>query len=185
MATTPYDQAISSTRAVLAAIDPDQLAGATPCASWCVSDIVNHVVGGQYLFGGLMRGEGMPDAAPDFAAGDFLASFDEGAAQAVAAFQADGAMDRIITMPFEMPGSRFVYLAATDTFVHGWDLAKATGQSTDLAPELAAQLLDGVRRSVGGELRGTDGNAPFGPEQQAPEGATTADQLAAFLGRTA
>ena len=103
----------------------------------------------------------------------------------MAAFQAEGAMDRRVRLPFsELPGSQFLYLAATDTFVHGWDLAMATGQPTDLAPELAAQLLDGARKAIHDSMRGPDGAAPFGPEQKAPQGAGNADQLAAFLGRT-
>jgi hypothetical protein len=32
-------------------------------------------------------------------------------------------------------------------------------------------------------MRGEDGVAMFGPKREAPEGASTADQLAAFLGR--
>jgi uncharacterized protein (TIGR03086 family) len=185
MATTPYEHAINSTRAVLTGIGPDQLDAATPCASWKVSDLVNHVVGGQYMFHSALQDQPPSAAAPDFAAGDFVASFDEGAAQAVAAFQAEGVMDRIVRLPFgELPGSQLLYLAATDTFVHGWDLAKATGQPTDLAPELAAQLLDGAHKAIHDSMRGPDGAAPFGPEQKAPEGAGNADQLAAFLGRT-
>ena len=184
MATAPYEQAINSTRAVLTGIGPDQLDAATPCASWKVSDLVNHVVGGQYMFHSALQGR-PPSAAADFAAGDFVASFDEGAAQAMAAFQADGALDRRVRLPFgELPGAQLLYLAATDTFVHGWDLAKATGQPTDLAPELAVQLLDGARKAMSDSMRGPDGAAPFGPEQKAPEGASNADQLAAFLGRT-
>ena len=137
------------------------------------------------MFHSALQGRPPSPAAPDFAAGDFVASFDEGAAQAVAAFQTEGAMDRRVRLPFgELPGSQFLYLAATDTFVHGWDLAMATGQPTDLAPELAAQLLDGARNAIGDSMRGPDGAAPFGPEQKAPEGASNADQLAAFLGRT-
>lgn len=185
MAMTPYEQAITSTRAVLTGIGPDQLEAATPCASWKVSDLVDHVVGGQYMFHSALQGRPPSAAGSSFAVGDFVASFDEGAAQAVAAFQAEGAMDRRVRLPFgELPGSQFLYLAATDTFVHGWDLAKATGQPTDLAPELAAQLLDGARKAIGDSMRGPDGAAPFGPEQKAPEGASNADQLAAFLGRT-
>ncbi|MFT4865258.1 MAG: hypothetical protein ACI8RE_001446, partial [Ilumatobacter sp.] len=65
-----------------------------------------------------------------------------------------------------------------------WDLAKATGQSTDLAPELAAQLLEASRQMIQPGFRGEDGAAPFGVEQEYPEGACNADQLAAFLGRT-
>lgn len=185
MSTAPYERAIESTRGVLAAIGSDQLGAGTPCASWKVSDIINHIVGGQYFFGGAMRGEAPGDKPPDFSAGDFLARYDEGAAQAVVAFQAEGAMDRTVTLPFgAMPGSAFVGLAATDTFVHGWDIAKATGQPTDLDPELAAQLLTGAREAIQDSFRGPDGTAPFGPEQQAPEGAGPADKLAAFLGRS-
>ena len=50
MTTASYEQAIASTRSVLAGIGADQLGSATPCASWKVSDIINHVVGGQYYF---------------------------------------------------------------------------------------------------------------------------------------
>ncbi|HEY1651631.1 MAG TPA: hypothetical protein VGG09_07085 [Acidimicrobiales bacterium] len=86
--------------------------------------------------------------------------------------------------PFgELPGSVFVHIACGDTFTHGWDLAKATGQSTDLDPEVAAQLLGIVTGLLPDSLRGEDGQAPFGPVQVAPAGACAADQLAAFMGR--
>jgi uncharacterized protein (TIGR03086 family) len=87
------------------------------------------------------------------------------------------------TLPFgTMPGSAFVGIAATDTFVHGWDLAKATGQNTDLSPDLAAGLLVGAKAFIQDGIRG-DEPMPFAAEQQAPAGASSADQLAAFLGR--
>jgi uncharacterized protein (TIGR03086 family) len=66
---------------------------------------------------------------------------------------------------------------------HGWDVAKATGQSTDLDPELAAELLEGARLAIPDAFRGPDTQAPFGPEQPVPANATNADKLAAFLGR--
>ena len=63
--------------------------------------------------------------------------------------------------------------------------AKATGQPTDLEPELATQLLATVGSFLPDEARGEDSSgAPFGPKQEAPEGASEADRLAAFLGRT-
>ncbi len=94
-------------------------------------------------------------------------------------------MDKTVDLPWgQMPGGAFMGLATTDIFTHSWDLARATGQSTDLDPELAAQLLAGSKASIQDAFRGPDGSgAPFGPQQQAPDGATTADQLAAFLGR--
>jgi uncharacterized protein (TIGR03086 family) len=184
MSTAPLEAAIASTRTVLGAVDADQLEDMTPCAQWKVSDLINHIVGGQYFFTSSVKGEQMGGNPPNFAAGDFRAAFDEGARAAVAAFSEDGAMDRIVTLPFgQMPGSVFVSVATLDTFQHGWDLAKATGQSTDLAPELAENLLAGARGFIGDQFRSPEGTV-FGPERTAPDGACSADRLAAFLGRS-
>lgn len=186
MSTAPYEQAIVSAKKVLAGVKPEHLAAETPCASWKVSDLVNHIVGGQYFFGTTAKGDAPSDAAaPDFSAGDFNAAFAQGAADSVAAFKADGTMERTLHLPWgDMPGSAFVGLAAIDTFTHAWDLARATGQNSDLDPELATGLLMGARAGIAPEFRGADGVAPFCPEQKAPAGASKADELAAFLGRT-
>jgi uncharacterized protein (TIGR03086 family) len=184
MATEALEQAIAATRGVLANVNRDQLGDDTPCAQWKVSDLVNHIVGGQYFFESGARGAPPAGGDTDYSAGDFLAAFDEGSQRCVAAFSADGVMDEMLTLPWgQMPGSAFVGLAATDTFAHGWDLAKATGQDTDLAPDLAEQLLVGARQSIQPAFRSEDG-AVFGPEKEAPAGAGNADRLAAFLGRT-
>jgi uncharacterized protein (TIGR03086 family) len=179
---------LASTQSVLARVAPEQLDAPTPCASWTVRDLINHIVGGTTFFavtaetGGPFEGGG--GDAPDFTTGDFVVAFAEGAARAVRAFSAEGAMEKTMRLPFgELPGSVFVSIAAGDTFAHGWDLAKATGQSTDLDPELAAELLANARTILNDSLRGPDGEAPFGPEREAPPGASSADRLAAFLGR--
>ncbi len=183
MSTQPLEQAIAVTRGVLANVTPEQLGDPTPCESWDVAALINHIVGAQHFF--LAGLTGTPPAAPgDFAAGDYLAAYDEVSAAVLAAFAADGVLESLITMPFgEMPGAAVMGLATNDTFQHGWDLAKATGQRTDLAPELAAALLVQARATISPTFRGPEG-APFGAEQEAPDGASTADQLAAFLGRS-
>jgi uncharacterized protein (TIGR03086 family) len=183
MSTASLEQAIAATRGVLTSVKTDQLDADTPCESWKVSDLINHIVGGQYFF--VTAVEGVPPTdAGDFSKGDFVAAFDDGSAKCVAAFKGDGVMEKILTLPFgQMPGSAFVGIAATDTFTHGWDLAKATGQSTDLAPELAAGLLAGAKQFITGAIRGPE-PMPFAAEQSAPGGASNADQLAAFLGRS-
>jgi len=183
MSTHPLETAIASTRSVLSGVTKSQLTDATPCKEWSVSQLINHIVGGQYFFASAVKGESVDGEAPDFSAGDFLGAFDTGSKLCLEAFAGDGAMDKMITLPFgDMPGSAFVGLEATDTFTHGWDLAKATGQSTDLSPELAEQLLTGAQKSISPAFRNDEGN-PFGPEKVAQAGASQADQLAAFLGR--
>jgi uncharacterized protein (TIGR03086 family) len=184
MSTQPLEQTIAATRGVLANVTHDQLGQPTPCASWDVAELINHIVGGQHFFAAGLSGEPPSGEQPDFAAGDFVAAFDDASSTCLAGFQAEGAMEKMYKLPFgEMPGAAFMGLACTDTFQHAWDLAKATGQETDLAPELAETLLTQSQRSIQESFRGPEG-APFGPEQTAPADAAPADQLAAFLGRT-
>jgi uncharacterized protein (TIGR03086 family) len=188
MSTAPLEQAFADTRKVLAAVTPEQLDQSTPCQSWKVRDVINHLVGGSQWFGASVNAGVAPEfddnAMTAFADGDYLAEFDKGIAETVAAFGAAGAQEKMVTLPFgTMPGSAFMGLATTDTFTHGWDLAKATGQSTDIDPALAEQLLAGSKMAIQDAFRGPDGKAPFGPEQTAPDGASAADKLAAFLGR--
>ncbi len=185
MSTQPLEGAIKATGAVLARVTPEQLESDTPCASWKVRDLINHIVGGQRFFATMARGEPIDAEARehDWSAGDFAADFESGAKECLAAFSEPGAMEKIMHLPFgDMPGSAFLGIAATDTFVHGWDLAKATGQDTNLDPELAGALLGGARMFIQDSFRGNE-PLPFGAEQQAPEGSGSADQLAAFLGR--
>ena len=93
-------------------------------------------------------------------------------------------MDKTLRLPFaELPGGVFINIATIDTFTHGWDLARATGQPTDLDPELAAALLGFAQAFLSDAMRGPDSASPFGAQVEAPAGATPADQLAAFLGR--
>lgn len=185
MSTAPLKQSIRSARAVLDEVKPEHMQRQTPCASWKVADLINHMIGAQYFFSSGMKGEAPAGGdAPDFAAGDFLAAFDQATAATIEAFDADGALQRMAKAPFgDMPGAAFMGLAMVDTFTHAWDLAKAIGRNTDLAPELAASLLEASKASIQEGFRGAEGAAPFGPEQPAPAGASNADQLAAFLGR--
>ena len=186
MATEGFEQAVSVAKDVLGNVKADQLDDPTPCASWKVRDVINHLVGGSYFFAAATNGEAAGDGsdAPDFASGDYTAAYEEGSKQAVAAFAAPGALERIVKVPFgEFPGAAWMGLATTDTFTHAWDLAKATGQSTDLAPKLAEQLLVGARQAISDAVRG-DEPMPFAAEKPCPDGATPADRLAAFLGRS-
>ncbi len=178
-------QAFASTAGVLSEVDAQKLDGSTPCASWQVRELVNHIVAGTTFFAvAAETGQAPAPAETDFCEGDFVTEFNRGAARAVKAFEADGAMDKMMKLPFgELPGGAFINIAAIDTFTHGWDLAKATDQSTDLDPGLATQLLAVAEGFLPDDLRGPDGQAPFGPKMEAPPGAPPADRLAAFLGR--
>ena len=180
-------RACDSTGTVLAAVQPADLGWPTPCALWTVRDVVNHVLGSAAFFAELAEAGEVADRDeedPDFTAGDFNGAFSHHAGRLVAAFNAPGAMDKIMKMPVgDLPGSVCVWIAAGDVFTHGWDLAKATGQPTDLEPELAGALLARIMPLLPDSMRGPEGQAPFGPRVEVADSAPTADRLAAFQGR--
>jgi len=171
-------------RSVLANVSRDQLEADTPCSEWTVAQLIDHLVGAQYWAQGGVQGAPLDATGEGAAQGDFVATFDQAARDSLAAFSEEGALDRTVNPGFgDMPAPALLGLSATDTFTHAWDLAKATGQDTDLAPGLAAALLEQSRQAIQPAFRSEEGTI-FGMEQTAPDGAPPADQLAAFLGRT-
>ena len=183
MSECPLNQALQSTLAILTKVRSDDLAAPTPCVSWDVRALVSHFVGTARWWAAAIAGEEQAVDA-DYAAGDFVAAYEESIRIAVAAFTAEGALDKTVQLPFgEFPGAVLRDLAATEQFTHGWDLARAIGYSADLDPELAAGLLSRARLVITNSYRGPDSQALFGPTVQAPADAGPAEQLAAFLGR--
>lgn len=185
MSTEALERAFAATRGVLQNVKQDQLDDPTPCESWKVRDLIDHIVSGSVFFGMTMdAGEGTdPKVEVDDAR--FVDQFDEGVKGTVASFKQPGALEKNVKLPFgEFTGEQWMNLATTDTFTHGWDLARATKQSSDLDPRLAQQLLQGAEAFISDEIRGDDGVMPFAHKCDAPADASPADQLAAFLGRS-
>ena len=79
MSTEVLEQAVATTRGVLANVAPDQYDRATPCASWDVRALINHVVGGTHFYVAAMTGTPWTGATTDYTAGDVVAAYDDGA----------------------------------------------------------------------------------------------------------
>lgn len=178
-------RAAAGTRAILAKVQPEQFTEPTPCAGWDVQALIDHFVAvPRGIATRLNGGELVTNGGT--AGGDLLANYDESVRTAVAAFSDPAALATQITMPFgEVNGAFMLGMVCADQFVHGWDLARATGQ-TDAAfdEDLAAELLPRVRASITPAFRGEEGQAPFGPAVEAPAGASATEQLVAFYGRS-
>ncbi len=172
-------EAAAVARGIVDKVRPDQWTLPTPCTEWNVRQVVEHLIAGNERAATALAGPERPTStvADDDLAAAFAASCD----RLQWAFAAPGALTGTIEMPFgPMPAEFMARIRAGDMLIHAWDLARATGQPTDYAPELNETLL-----ALSRQMLATVGRNPdlFGPERVAPEGASAADRYAAFLGR--
>jgi uncharacterized protein (TIGR03086 family) len=183
---TTMQQACAATERILAGVTPAQYGLATPCDGWDVRALVNHLLGTFSLGTALLSntppavnmapGE-LPDV--DLVGDDPIKAYRVGAEALLAAAGGD-ALSRSHTTPLgEMPGAVLGGFTTLDIAVHGWDLAKATGQEADLDDGLAAEILGFARQTITEATRGPR----IGAEVRIGAGASTTDQLVAFLGR--
>jgi uncharacterized protein (TIGR03086 family) len=185
MTTDPGSQlsaALDATGQVIAAVADDQWAGPTPCPDWSVRDLAGHLVGGNYLFASALRGEPPPErrgaAPPD---GEMLGAYRDSGRALLDAFGQPGALERVVTVPFgTVPGAVALHLRLTELLVHGWDLARATGQPAVFPEDLAEQEL-AFSRSALADI--PPERTPFAPPRPVPGSAAAIDRLAALLGR--
>ncbi|OLB77926.1 MAG: TIGR03086 family protein [Actinobacteria bacterium 13_2_20CM_2_71_6] len=176
-----FDAAVAHTDGVIAAVRPEQLADPSPCAGWTVRDVINHLVTGNLLFTAIVAGTPPPDRSRDHLGDDPVAAFRDSINGLSDAFAKHDVLSGTYATPIgEGSGTLLVHMRFNELMVHGWDVAKATGQSTDFDPDLVAAAMAGFE-AVSFLPRGE--GKPFGDARPTPADATAADRLAAFLGR--
>ncbi|HEV2686381.1 MAG TPA: TIGR03086 family metal-binding protein, partial [Actinomycetota bacterium] len=77
----------------------------------------------------------------------------------------------------EMPGEALVMVTLIDTLVHGWDLAKATGQEAEMPADVAEAALAFTTKMM------KDKRIGFGEPVPVPDDASVTDRLVGWLGR--
>ena len=181
-ATSSLEQLVLGFEQLIAGVRDDQWTGATPCTDWNVRNLVNHVVRGNRLFGAALRGAPAPPAEPSDALGDDpVAAYRAASAEMLEALRQPGVMDLAVTIPFgTVPAPVALHLRNTELLVHGWDLARATGQQMAFPEDVAEQELQFSRGAIS---QIPPGRTPFGPSQPVPEDAPAIDRLAGLLGR--
>lgn len=175
------DRANAGVTTILGSVRDDQWERPTACSEWNVREVVNHLACGALKAVAWVSGRAEP-VEEDHLAGDVRAGFEATAKEVRALFGAPGFLERKFETPLgALPGAMLVASRVSELLVHGWDIADATGQSTDLEPDLAEQALAQWSAHLGDGQRPQGG--PFAPARRPPRNATAADRLAAFLGR--
>ena len=176
------EEAYAAFTGVVAELEPDDLAVPTVNDEWTVRDVINHVVEGDHWAERYLR-----TGADEFSGEDYLGNASpvdaiaEGRRQVVAALRDLTRDDADLpVLSLTIPPAEVVAIRIDELIGHGWDVAQATGQDTDIAPGLAAQSLARVHASLrDGGSRGEF----FKPAQPVGADAPIGDQLAAFCGK--
>jgi uncharacterized protein (TIGR03086 family) len=174
---------------IVAAVRPDQWSNQSPCADWNARDVVGHIVDMHgYMLRPLDRRLGpAPSVADDplgavkSARADVEALLDD---PEVAGAECDTPAGR---MTFEQQIDQMV---SDDLVLHGWDLARATGQDDRIDPDDVERLWSAIA-AIPAELMEQyrtpgafgPGVEVFGPEVIVPENAPTQDRLLGLIGR--
>lgn len=161
---------------VVAGITPDQLDNPTPCDEFTVRGVLEHMIAGGTAFAAAYRGEEPKE--PDLS--DLLGHFADMMGDLAGAISAPGALDQTVQAPFgPVPGETFARFVVLDGLVHGWDMARATGQPYAPPDELVAAAEAFARHALD-PLR--DGQT-FAEATEPAAAASPIERLAAYTGR--
>ena len=175
--------------AAIRGADPAHFGDPTPCSDWTVGQAVNHLAFGLVMADYGARKEAWPpdwteDERCPYLRGVPEAEWADRAAEAGAAaaraWQDPAAWEG--DAPFgggSMPAAAIGSMMTSEFVLHGWDVARATGQELTVAEPLATTVLTGVEAIAG---MGRDGGW-FAPEVPVPDDAPTLDRALGLSGR--
>ncbi len=164
--------ATERTAGLVRAVRQEQLGSPTPCAKFDVKDLINHLEWVAEMFESLGR------RGPNVEQGPYAGDFPERAERMLAAWSRPEAWEG--TSPgMGLPMTTLAHMYLVDMVVHGWDLARATGQEYEPDPEAVSRALDFTDRMVetGRQL------GAFGPPVAVPDDAPPFDRLLGVIGR--
>jgi uncharacterized protein (TIGR03086 family) len=184
-------RAVRAGVAVVSSVTAADLGRPTPCAGWTVADLLAHMTvqhhgfalasdgGAQDLETWRVRPLG-PDPAADYA---------HAADTVLAAFDADGVLDREFALPeitteVRFPARQAISFHFIDAVVHGWDVAQSLDLPYSLDDEVLAAALPVAQAVPEGERRLRPG-ASFRPGIPVEENADPLERILGLLGRSA
>jgi uncharacterized protein (TIGR03086 family) len=146
--TTRYDLGPTAERvdALVKGVTEDQLDAPTPCTDYTVRDLIGHLLGLTAAFRASASKSGSTGAPPgrlaELVTGDWRGRLSVQLAELAGAWRDPGAWEGMTGAGgVELPSSLAGTIALNELLLHGWDLARATGQEFDPDPA-------GVRASL-------------------------------------
>jgi uncharacterized protein (TIGR03086 family) len=145
----------------------------TPCDEWDVRTLLNHMLETQRYFLRSAQGQDVSppgQTPPELLSDDPAADFSSTRDQLLETYRQPGVIDK--TGPA-------LGIAFADQLLHGWDLARATGQDAAMPPGLPEAAYDTIHGAFTEEQR----KGVFKPEVDIDADASAQDRLLAYAGR--
>jgi uncharacterized protein (TIGR03086 family) len=159
----------------------------TPCPDWTLHGLISHMAAQHYGFAAAAAGDGDPARWRPRRLSDPIADYRAAADTVLAAFAADGVLDRQFPLPEFAAGPFFPARQAIsfhfiDYVVHSWDVAKTLGLEAEFPTDVLELALRVALAVPDGDNRLAPG-AAFAPSL-AVGGGSPLDLIVAILGRS-
>jgi uncharacterized protein (TIGR03086 family) len=169
---------------------PDaELGDPTPCPAYTLGDLIDHVGGLALAFTAAARKDGghyanMQASGDSSRLGDgWRVRIPRDLAALAEAWRAPAAWDGMTRIAGDDAPAAIIGLSVADELVvHGWDMARATGQPYQCPPELLQAAHSFLVQFASPDLPAGP-EVPFGPSRAVPAGAPLLDQVLALAGR--
>ena len=179
-----YVRAMLGTLDYVNGVRQDQWHDPTPCTEWDVKQVANHIIGENLWAAELFRGKTIEQVGTaldgDLAGADPAAAYRASVEKASRMVIAPAAMEMTCHLSFgDYSGSDYAAQLFMDLLIHGWDIAKATGQDTRLDPELVDACMP-IALDMTSKFRSA---GVFGEDLTVDAGADPQTRLLAIVGR--
>jgi uncharacterized protein (TIGR03086 family) len=170
-------------------IDDDQLGRPTPCPDYTLGDLLDHVGGLSLAFTMAATKTALPGGSqgPSDDASrlgddwrDRIPSALEDLARAWRDADAWTGMTRAGGL--DLPGEIAGIVALDEVVLHGWDVARASGQAFDCDPQVL-EVVHGFLQQFSGPGKEAERAGLFGPEVEVPADAPLLDRVVGMAGR--
>ncbi|WP_326685862.1 MULTISPECIES: TIGR03086 family metal-binding protein [unclassified Streptomyces] len=173
------DSAARTTAPVVRGTTDEQLTAPTPCSEYDVRALLNHLFHVVIEFQKLAaRQEADFSTTPDRLEGEWRTRFEEETDRLAAAWSDPDALEGV-SQGMGLPQRTVAHMVLGDLVVHGWDLARATGQDYTPAEAALAEVIPAFEQMAPMARKA----GVFGEEVPAPPGATPFETLLAGTGR--
>lgn len=171
---------------VAGAVTDDHLSAPTPCSAYTVSDLLTHLIGLSFAFRDAARkvgGTASPEAAIEHGLDpQWRTTLPQRLDELVEAWKDPAAWSGMTKAGgVDLPGDIAGVVALDEIVLHGWDLARATGQEYNCDPVTTQAIFEFTKQSAAEAADSGDGI--FGPVVEVPADAPMFDRALGYAGR--